>query len=618
MRILRREKDEINLPAHFRRFIALLIAAVVLAGPATAGQWHFDGIERVVAISDIHGAYKPMVRTLRSAGVLDEGLSWSAGKTHLVIVGDILDRGPESRPAMDLLMRLEREAVAAGGMVHVLIGNHEAMNLIGDLRYVSRSEYAAFAAEERAVEREHWFKAFTERRAPPGKSPEEVRELFDRSFPEGFFAHREAFGPDGKYGEWLLQKPIMIVINGTAYVHGGVSPMIGKVGLDGVNGTLHGEMVDYVDHLEVLFDSGALLPTDNFYQHPGILEKYMPPLDTSVEVLDAIAAVKRLNDSSLHAPDGPLWYRGNVYCGALIEADRLDAVLASIGARRVVIGHTPTSNRRILERFNGTVIEVDTGMFGAYYKGSGNAVVIEGDEISVINEASSEVLGVVRHPRRVGQRPAEYMEAGDIEALLANGDVVSTVTDESGTLIVTVSDGENSLEAVFSKNVGRGVSPEAAAYRLDLLLELDMVPVTVQRKIKRSEGTLQFKVPGSLDEQQRQEKGYGGGALCPLHDQWDAMFIFDALIHNNGRYMRTIQYSPDTWQLLLVGHNEAFATSKGRPRHLKDRQLVLNQRWRAALEALTDDVLVEHFGDVLGTRRISALGKRRDELLALP
>ena len=121
---------------------------------AAGGQWQYDGVERIVALSDIHGAYKPMVRTLQSAAVIGEDLAWTAGNTHLVIVGDILDRGPESRQAMDLLMKLEPEAAAAGGKVHVLIGNHEAMNLIADLRYVSKSEYAAFAEEESAADRD--------------------------------------------------------------------------------------------------------------------------------------------------------------------------------------------------------------------------------------------------------------------------------------------------------------------------------------------------------------------------------------------------------------------------------------------------------------------------------
>ena len=61
-------------------------------------------------------------------------------------LGDLLDRGGDSRKVMDLLMRLQREASAAGGQMHVVLGNHEAMNLLGDLRYVVAAEYAAYAA----------------------------------------------------------------------------------------------------------------------------------------------------------------------------------------------------------------------------------------------------------------------------------------------------------------------------------------------------------------------------------------------------------------------------------------------------------------------------------------
>ena len=128
------------------------VAAIfVLAAPAAANDWQFDNVERVVAIADIHGAYEPMVKVLRAAAVIDENLAWSGDKSHLVIVGDIVDRGPDSRQAMDLLMQLEQQAVIAGGQVHVLIGNHEAMNLMGDLRYVSLPEYEAFAEEETKI-----------------------------------------------------------------------------------------------------------------------------------------------------------------------------------------------------------------------------------------------------------------------------------------------------------------------------------------------------------------------------------------------------------------------------------------------------------------------------------
>jgi hypothetical protein len=594
----------------------LLCVCVSFASAANASQWQLDNIERVVAISDIHGAYGPMVATLQNAGVLNGELGWSGGETHLVIVGDILDRGPESRAAMDLLMRVEGEAAIAGGKVHVLIGNHEAMNLVGDLRYVSKAEYAAFADDELYEDRETWFAAYVSGRTA-GEPTETLRADFDRSYPIGFFAHRRAFSSDGKYGRWLSQKPVAVVINETAFVHGGVSPMIGQIGLDGVNGRLRQELVDYLRNLEILYKAGALLPTDNFYEHPILLEKYLTPLTTEARVVDAISAVKRLNSSNIHAPDGPLWYRGNIACSVLVEEDRLDVSLRAMGAKRVVIGHTPTLGRRIMQRFDGRIYEVDTGMFSEHYAGSGNALIMEQGRIFVVNQSSEELLSVVPHPRRVGIRKGGYLEAADIERLLASGDIVSTREDDSGRQLVTVSNGVRDIEAVFAKQATRGFYPEVAAYRLDRLLELDMVPVAALRALDGDAGSLQFVPYGSIDEVQRAERGKGNSANCPLADQWDAMFVFDALIYNNGRFAQSIRYSQDNWQLLLVGHNKAFVSKKGRPKFLESKKLNFTNAWKDALIALSDDVLEDRFSDVLDKKRLRSLGARRNELLGL-
>ena len=86
--------------------IALIAAAfLVCTGTVRAAEWQYDGVSRVVAIADIHGAYDAAVSAMQAADVIDESLAWQAGDAHLVIVGDILDRGPDSRDVMDLLMR---------------------------------------------------------------------------------------------------------------------------------------------------------------------------------------------------------------------------------------------------------------------------------------------------------------------------------------------------------------------------------------------------------------------------------------------------------------------------------------------------------------------------------
>ncbi|MDH3349995.1 MAG: metallophosphoesterase [Gammaproteobacteria bacterium] len=598
-----------------------LVTIVAFAMPAAAEEWRFDDVERVVAIADVHGAYTPMVKALKRAQVLDAGLAWSGGGAHLVIVGDLLDRGPDSRKAMDLLMRLEDEAAAAGGKVHVLIGNHEAMNLVGDLRYVSKGEYAAFADEELAEDRERWFAAYAEHRASGKDSPEGLRVRFEQRYPRGFFAHRRAFSSDGKYGKWLLTKPIVVVVNGTAFVHGGLSPMIAEIGLDGVNNKLQGEMAEYVRQLEVLFEAEALLPMDNFRDHPALLDEFKPsaqftpPAEVQARIQSAIEAVKTLNESDLHSLQGPLWYRGNVVCSELVEEDKLDSVLQAIDATRVVIGHTPTPGRRVLERIDGKIIEIDTGMLSQYYGGSANVLSIDQSGVMVINQNRPEPVTPEPHPRRVGSRPVGTLTAHEIEVLLTTGEIDPDGPTQSGRDVVSVSDGTRSVSAVFTKRAARGFYPDVAAYRLDRLLELEMVPVAVVRELDGKDGSLQFEPENRINEFERQQQGSGGSAWCPLAEQWNAMFVFDALIYNEGRNGRNILYSLDLWQLMLNTHGKAFSTHKGVPRRLRDVPYHVGEAWKDALFALNNEVLQQVLGDVLDQKRLKALGARRDELL---
>ncbi len=586
---------------------------VILATPVTfAEDGPVEGASRVVAISDVHGAFDAMVQTLRNVDILDDELNWAGGDTHLVVIGDLLDRGPRSRDAMDLMMRLEGEAEEAGGHVHVLIGNHEMMNMIGDLRYVSKAEYAAFAKDETSRERDRWFEAWAARR---GGASTPLRDSFDNTFPQGYFALAEAFSADGKYGKWLLDKPIIAVINRAAFVHGGLPPVVIEMGLEGVNKNLRKNLSTYVHALETLTDAGVLLPTDSFYDHERLVTNYVPALDESRDVLDAIKAVQRLSDSAVLSSDGPLWYRGNVKCSGLIEKHRLEDALESIGADRVVVGHTPTPNRRVLQRFDGLVVEVDTGMLGFYYKGSGNALVLQDGELLVHNEDGSEPYSPIAHPRQVGARPGK-MSPEQLQVLLRNGDIVeSTKDEESERTVVRVSDGTHTVSALFARRTGKGFYPDVAAYRIDRLIDLDMVPVSVIRTVNGEDGSLQFVPNRASDEAQRSTSGRGSSAPCALPSQWDAMYVFDTLIHNEGRSLERMMYEPSDWSLILVEHERAFKATRSRPPHLKTVKLEITDGWREALAALGDEVLSENLSDVLDRRRLRSLRQRRDELL---
>ena len=592
----------------------ICVAFAALPQSAWSRESRFDDVDRVVAIADIHGAYDAMVATLKSADILGEDLSWSGAESHLVIVGDILDRGPKSRAAMDLLMRIESEAAAAGGKVHVLIGNHESMILTGDMRYVSAAEYQAFAGEEDPVERSRWFELFVERH---DGDADEMRAPFDKKFPPGYFAMRRAFRADGYYGQWLLDKNIIAVINGTAFVHGGLPPVVTEVGLSGVNGRLQSEMVEYVETLGVLTDAEILLPTDSHYDYEELLTNYAPSISDDAKSLEAVSTGIRFGDSDILSTDGPLWYRNHVMCPRIVEEHRLDAALKSIGANRVVVGHTPTPTRQVTQRFNGRLIEIDTGMLNFYYNGIGHALVLAGDSLSIMNQHGLVTALPVDQQRKVGHR-AKDLTAADLEILLEKGEIIDSNEAQDGIkrTLLTVSDGQNTVSAVFTRAKSRGIYPGVAAYRTDRILELDMVPVTVVREVDGSSGSLQFMPDRRTDEVERSTTAQGGGAWCSLSDQWPSMYAFDVLIFNEGRTPRRMLYDKSSWRLILSEHDRAFSTRKGRPAHLKNAPVTVSPGWRSSLERLTDAVLAEQLGDVLDKRRLKSLAARRDQLLA--
>lgn len=598
----------------FVRMSLALIAVLLAPVLSSAEEATFDDVERVVAIADIHGAYEAMVATLQSAQILDQDLNWNGAASHLVIVGDILDRGPRSRDAMELLMRLEGEALAAGGRVHVLIGNHEQMLLTGDLRYVSAAEYAAFADEEDAAKRQHWLELYAARK---DGDAQQLQNEFDRSFPRGYFAMRRAFRADGRYGKWLLQKNVIAVINGTAFVHGGLPPVVAQVGLDGINGSLRDELRQYVETLNVLTDAEVLLPTDSHYDYAALLNAYRPNLNEDPATLQAIQDGKRLVNTLLVSVEGPLWYRNNVVCPAIVEDKRLQAALNAIGANRVVIGHTPTPKRLVTQRFDGRVIEIDTGMLNFYYKGIGSALVIAGDSVTVMNQRGESASVTETQHRDVGSRPG-FLTAEQLETLLQSGNIlaVAETGDTPSRTVATVSDGNFTVEAIVNKPKGRNYFPAVAAYRLDRLLALEMVPVTVMREVDGKAASLQYFPPGTIDEGQRAAANDGGSAWCAITDQWPSMYVFDILIYNEGRTQHRMLYDTQSWRLILSEQDRAFTARKGRPKHLKDAPIPISDGWRAALRALSDEKLDASLGDVLDSKRLRALKSRRDELLA--
>jgi len=300
-----------------------------------------DRVDRIVAVGDIHGAYDRLVEILRAAGLLDGKLHWSGGRTHYVQLGDILDRGPDSRKALDLMRKLEVEAPRAGGAVHVLLGNHEAMRMLGDRRYTVPAEYQAFVNDRSDEVRQAYLKL-----APPS-----LRDQLLKDTPLGEVEMRLAFGRQGIYGEWLRKLNVVIKINGVVFVHGGISPVTSPLSCDDVNRAARRELTEEEEATRA------------------------EPLRTLVS-----------------GEDGPLWYRG------LAEepdtfAPEVDRILDAQNARAIVIGHTVTPDGRIRVRFGGKVVQIDTGMQPQYVKnGRASALEIQHEIVTAIYTDRRDVL----------------------------------------------------------------------------------------------------------------------------------------------------------------------------------------------------------------------------------
>ncbi len=316
---------------------ALVIGTLPLAA-APASACNIEGVERTVAIGDVHGAYDRFVAILKAAELVNDTLHWSGGRAHLVQTGDVLDRGSDSRQALDLIRRLEGEAQRAGGAVHLLVGNHEVMRMLGDLRYVTPGEYQAFETSRSEETRQTFV-----RQARP-----DLRDRVLKETPLGFVEMRVAFGRDGEYGKWLRTHDVVARINGIVFLHGGISPAVAAQSCDEINATVRRELTSELDR-------------------------------TRAAPLASLAARE----------DGPLWYRG---LAQIPEAD-VEDILAKQHARAIVIGHTVTTTGRVAPRFGGKVVMIDTGMQPAYVPaGRASAVEFLNGTLTAIYTDSREVV----------------------------------------------------------------------------------------------------------------------------------------------------------------------------------------------------------------------------------
>lgn len=252
---------------------------------------------RIVAIGDIHGDPGSLLHVLRMAGLVDESGKWTGGNTTVVQTGDTTDRGPDSKGVLSHIRRLQGEARAAGGQFIALLGNHEVMNMQGDLRYVNPADTAAYGGQA---------------------------------------ARAAAYSPTGEDGRWLRTLDAVAQVGDTVFCHGGVNASWAELGIETMNREIRA----------------------------GI---------------DARSAEK----SRILGPDGPLWYRGYLLEDEPVICPELARALATMGASRLVVGHTTQESGIPAMRCGGQLWGIDTGI-SAHYGNHYAAIEIVGNSVTPI------------------------------------------------------------------------------------------------------------------------------------------------------------------------------------------------------------------------------------------
>jgi hypothetical protein len=305
-------------------------SGAISAKPRKIDDFHWENVDTIVAIGDLHGDYDNYIATLRAAGLINAKGKWSAGETHFVQTGDIPDRGPDTLKIIEHIDGLRKQAKRKGGRVHSLIGNHEAMNVYGDVRYVHAGEFAAFETRNSAALRDRYYGLYMqnfEAQDPAAFAllPENHREEWDKTHLLGWLEHRQAWdlawNPKAKYAKWVLDKPVVIQVNDNIFLHGGISEKYATSSFEELTKQVWAGAAKY-NHAE-----------------PGVVEDEL----------------------------GPLWYRGLAGMEPRATAETVQSILDHHKASRIVVGHTVTSGV-IWPSYEGRVIQIDTGI-SAYYGG---------------------------------------------------------------------------------------------------------------------------------------------------------------------------------------------------------------------------------------------------------
>ncbi len=259
-------------------------------------------------VSDPHGDMDYMVSILKAGKVIDSSYRWIFGQNHLMIIGDVFDRGNDIVPIFWLLYKLEEEAAQAGGKLSFVLGNHEEMVLRNNLKY-TREKYRNLAKQ---MEMEYC----------------------------------QLWSADSELGRWLQSRNTMQVVGDNLFVHAGLSPefLARKLSIETVNDTVSRYLISTKAERGISPLATFLFGNNGPLWYRGMVRsdlKYSPIAKDKVEEALKLYGVKRIYVGHTIFPDILGFYGDkvvdvNVDNKENFEGKRARAVLMEAGKTYIV------------------------------------------------------------------------------------------------------------------------------------------------------------------------------------------------------------------------------------------------------------------------------------------
>lgn len=571
---------------------------------ADSKQCIWTGVEKIIAVGDIHGDYDNFVKVLKRAGIVDDRLKWIAGRTHFVQTGDIMDRGDCARDALDLLRRLEDEADKAGGKVHFLLGNHEEMNITGIVfrqpGYVSPKQFVSFLPPSfRAKQEKEFIKEFeNSHQVGTNSDPSILDAYFEKEWrklmKDSSIRRLYINTFNDNYGRWIAEHNVVIKINDIIFCHGGISERFSTWPLKNINDTYREEL--------------------NIYRLS--IKRSIQP---------------RIRLTILYEPDSPTWNRDIALKDEKAYRHVVDQILDNLDAKYMIIAHTPIGSpvipenhedeRKLRSRFNQRIWMIDTGI-SDYYYGVMSFLRIESGKFFMHSWREEEL------DEEISMEPSTLVEEEetreDIESFLLKAEIVNikkeAVPGRTAAWKIDLDDGKSLRRAFFKPIDDRRPSllPESykyelAAYALDKLFGFNRIPPTVEREIEGFKGSLQIRMENcmGLDEQQR--KGISPPDPQLFANALDETNVFENLVYSERKELDDILIEKDSWNIYRVDFSEAFSPA---PALIPGQEITrCSKTLFKSLQELSDILIEARLRPYLNQEEISALLQRKSLII---